>query len=86
MKHTQLKKLIREEILDMLGEGKVGYLELWSLKQSDDGNFRGETPIINFYNVSRGEAERLASEFTKGQYDKYPQFYSLERNSIKIYS
>jgi hypothetical protein len=92
MKKSELRQLIREEISKIkeenntLSEGKIHNLNLFGLFQSEDGNFYNIKPFIYFEAPNLEIAEKLADEYTNGEYSKYKnRFMQLQPQSFKIY-
>lgn len=85
MKKSELKQIIKEEISKALNEGKKVGMEVYGLKQSQDGNFYSVSPHIYFNTTVESEAKELANEYTN-QFSESPGFYSLEKVKLPFYS
>lgn len=70
---------------DFINEGKFSKAELYALKQSEDGNFSGATPVVYIQASSYKKAKQLADEYTNGDFTKWSGFYDLSKSNIKIY-
>ena len=66
-------------------EGSLTTIDLYALRQSEDGNFTGVTPTIYIEANSVQKAKQLADEYTNGSFKKWPGFYDLSKSSIKVY-
>jgi len=85
MKTNQLRQLIREEISNIINEGKEVKMDVYGLKQSEDGRFNTVIPFVYFNTSVESEAKQLADEYTNDQFSKYPGFYSLEKIRLNFY-
>lgn len=74
MKKPELRQIIREEISKIkenpLSEGKVTELKLFGLYTNEDSIFWGQPPDIYFEAPNLKMAEKLADEYTNGEYSK----------------
>jgi len=84
MKKSELKQLIKEEIKNVLNEGKTK-MEVYALYVSEDGRFSGIDPIVYFNTSSEEEAKILANKYTNGEFTKYPGFYNLKKLVLPFY-
>lgn len=85
MKASDLKKLIREEVRKTLQEGSLVKMNLYALRQSEDGNFYGTQPIVYIEASTEQRAKQLADEYTKGQFTEYSGFYNLKKSTLQVY-
>lgn len=84
-KVEKIRKIIREEVKQVLKEGSIHNVSLWALRESDDGKFSGISPSVYIEAKDRDEAEKFANEYTNGQFIQWPRFYDLRAIFIKIY-
>jgi hypothetical protein len=85
MKRSELRQIIREEI-ENLKEDKTHELKLFGLIEDPEGRFSNKTPLIYIQAPNFQSAERLADEYTNGEYSKYKnRMFNLTPKVIKIY-
>lgn len=78
MKNLKQPKLIKE--------GKLTKLTLFALRESSDGRFYGKSPEVLIQAPNLKAAEKLADEYTNGQYSQYKNsIFELRPETIKVY-
>jgi hypothetical protein len=81
---VELMKTLKQPKL--IKEGKLTELKLFALIESEDGRFYGKAPNVLIQASNLKAAEKLADEYTNGQYSKYKNgFFHLRPETIKIY-
>ena len=85
MKVSEFRKLIREEVRKTLQEGSLVKMNLYALRQSEDGNFHGTQPIVYIEASTEQRAKQLADEYTNGQFTQYSGFYNLKKSTLQVY-
>ena len=79
----QMKTLKQPKLIK---EGKLTKLNLFALIQSEDGRFHGKAPNVLIQASNLKAAEKLADEYTNGEYSEYKnRFFHLRPETIKIY-
>jgi len=79
----QMKTLKQPKLIK---EGKLTKLNLFALIQSEDGRFHGKAPNVLIQASNLKAAEKLADEYTNGEYSEYKnRFFHLKPETIKIY-
>ena len=79
----QMKTLKQPKLIK---EGKLTKLKLFALIESSDGRFHGKGPNVLIQASNLKAAEKLADEYTNGEYSEYKnRFLHLRPETIKIY-
>ena len=79
----QMKTLKQPKLIK---EGKLTELKLFGLIESEDGRFLAKAPNVLIQASNLKAAEKLADEYTNGQYSKYKNgYFHLRPETIKIY-